>query len=256
MIVTGFNGNTDDEYFYDYLLLIQLLSANFFKIKTSIKILLNKENKKLYEKLINQFNIKLNIEIIEHNFLSSSYNTRYEIIKYFINEKEFLYIDIDAIFLKNIDNFLKEKLFKSKVFYTEKIPDYIKKIEKQYYTIPDYNIFAQWFFIKNKNTPPITIDYIKTINLNTNGMKSLDLNFSKIINNIEYNDQYFGAYYPKHKLNQKQYLFHYDGLIDSGFFNKLKLFNYKLYKYIILFLNRIPNYEGIKNDPKYFDRFQ
>jgi len=257
MIVTGFNGNIDNEYFYEYLLFVLLLSANYNNINTPIKILLNSENIFKYNKLIQKFNLKLDIELIEYSFISKSYNTKYEIIKYFIDEKTFFYLDIDVIFLKNIDYFLKE-MFLSDVFYTEKIPEYIKEIEKNYYKIPSYDIFAQWFFLKNKNTSMEVIDFFKNItnhDLEKKEIKSLDLKFSKTINKLEkIEDQSFGAYYPKHKINNKKILFHYDGMIDSGSFIKLKNHNPRMFNYIIYKLKKIKDYEGIQNDEKYFKK--
>lgn len=157
---------------------------------------------------------------------------------------EFIYLDIDVLVLGDLSPILEHEII------VEQVPDYIVEKEKPYIGSINHALYYNWVQVVNQQNKYLyDIDYSQNMYL-----KESDILISKrIINSdLKIHHQDFGAYYPKHELNTKSILFHYDSFIDSGTFYKLEEFNPTIYKKYKLYAELILGIE-INNNKEYWN---
>ncbi len=204
------------------------------KISSKTKALLQKYNVNIIESL--KFNVTTN---------SINYFLRNYTMHYFSRIlEEFLYIDIDVIVLDKLDTLYKDCI------YIEEVPKHILEKEKEYIDIPNHTLYYNWYqMVTINNRWLYDMDYLRFKHL-----KDSDIEVSRRLSKMtDLVDQTKGAYYPKHILNDSL-LFHYDGMIDSGSFYKLKNTDHKLYKKYKIFIESVLQME-INNDDQYWKKY-
>ena len=164
---------------------------------------------------------------------------------------QLIYVDIDAIVLKEFNYTLEENSI-----VVEQVPDSIKKLEEPWIGVVKGNLYYNWWTIITPSNLFIwDMPYFDSnellIEKNACVEVSARINRSK----LKIINQEFGAYYPKHKLTSESVLFHYDGFIDSGSFWRLKAYSKKLYKKYKLYTETILGLNN-ENNTDYWKGFQ
>lgn len=194
-------------------------------------------------KMLHKYNVTI-IESIKFEVLDDSVNyfLRNYTMHYFSNIlEEFLYVDIDVIVLDDLKPLYNDCIF------VEEVPQHILEREEKYFELPNHRLYYNWYqMVTINNRWLYDMDYSKYKYMKDSDIE-VSRRLSKMTNLIE---QTKGAYYPKHSLNDSL-LFHYDGMIDSGSFYKLKDYDLKKYKQYKIFIESVLQME-IDNDDQYW----
>lgn len=172
--------------------------------------------------------IQFNVEPDSVNYFLRNYTKYYfsNIYNLLDEYEKIIYLDIDVLLLRPLQI---NKL--DGYQYAEKVPSCIKKFEEKYTGLVHHNLIYNWFdVIGNENKHIYELDY-EAIGI----CKQSDIEISKRIfkSKLELIEMTDSAYYPKRALTLETQLFHYDGFIDSGYFEKLRdthMAEYRKYK--------------------------
>ncbi len=188
-------------------------------------------------------NVHVNIVFSEETSEGSNYFLRNYCCWYFgenvlQNYDQLIYIDIDALVLKEMDFILEPDSI-----IVEEVPDNIKLLEEQYTGKVQGPLYYNWWTIVTPSNKFVwELDYFNS-DIIKEKQSCIEVSKRIATSNLNIIHQDIGAYYPKHKLTKASKLFHYDGFIDSGSFWRLK--KLKIYKKYKLFAERIL---GLKNE--------
>jgi len=246
----------------NYLEMNILLAQSIRWIYPDVKIVgFNLKKIKLKQYMIDKLH-NLKVDIIEEPLFDDKEEDQYFLrnyVKYYashvyfnIYEKDLnlIYLDIDAILLKEID----DKYFQQKSIIVEEVPLFIKINEVQH-LMPNFeikdNLYYNWFQIINKSNYHI----YKTLPEMDYSGKFTDCEMSSIIDNsnlmIIQNDE---PYYPKKEIIQSSCLLHYDSFTSEGSLIFLKESNYLMYIKIISFLKLLD--VDVSTNIEYWDNYE